>query len=106
MKKYGFPSRRRSEARLLAIKGNKFESFKYYAIDNNFFSSWTPQMAWVLGILFTDGCLSIKGPSRKMTLSSMDIEILEKVNYHLKSDKPIASRKQSYDKSKYNIFYP
>ncbi|HSL05983.1 MAG TPA: hypothetical protein VK901_20905, partial [Nitrospiraceae bacterium] len=26
-------------------------------VDESFFKSWTPAMAWVLGVIYTNGCL-------------------------------------------------
>ena len=97
MRKYGLDRRGQSEARVEAIKKGKFERFIYADIDENFFSQWSPQMSWVLGLLFTDGNV---GPGR-ITLSSVDIDLLEKVRTLLGSKRPIAKREQSYDKTKH-----
>jgi hypothetical protein len=50
-----------------------------------------------LGLLFTDGNIS-KG---RVVISSIDIELLEKIKKLLNSSNPIAKRIQSYDKSKH-----
>lgn len=98
MHKYGLHRRTRSEARKLALRKGKFKNLKYYDIDEKFFSKWSPQMAWVLGLLFTDGNVSNAGV---VTLTSVDLELLEKVKHHLKSTQSITKYAQSYDKSKY-----
>ena len=50
-------------------------------VDEDFFKQWTPKMAWVLGLIYTDGCLvephgSVKG---RLTLSQKEPELIEKV---------------------------
>jgi len=97
MKKYRLVRRTQSKARIEAMKKGKFERFGYYEINENFFSEWSPEMAWVLGLLFTDGFIR---PSR-ISIWSMDIELLEKVKKTLNSSNPIRITAQSYDKSKH-----
>ena len=96
MKKYGLERRTQSKARIEAMKKGKFERFGYYELDENFFTEWSPEMAWVLGLLFTDGFV------RPFSISiwSMDIEILEKIKEAIKSSNPVGITTQSYDKSK------
>jgi len=96
LKKYGIPRRTLSEARIIAIERKKLK-FEYHDIDEKFFSKWSPEMAWVLGLFFTDGCVS----GGKVSLTSIDLGLLEKVKHHLKSTKSIAKHAQGYDKSKY-----
>lgn len=97
MKKYGIERRTQSKARSEAMKKGKFERFGYYEINETFFSEWSPEMAWVLGLLFTDGFI------RPFSISiwSMDIELLEKIKKTLNSSNPIGITAQSYDKSKH-----
>jgi len=50
-------------------------------VDEDFFKQWTPKMAWVLGVIYTDGCLvrphgSVKG---RLALSQKKPELIEKV---------------------------
>ena len=97
MKKYGLIRRGKSKARIEAMKKGKFERFGYYEINENYFSEWSSGMAWVLGLLFTDGNLS-KG---RVAITSVDIELLEKIKKLLNSSYPIVKRTQSYDKSKH-----
>lgn len=97
MKKYGLLRRTQSKARIEAIKKGKFDRFEHYDINERFFSEWSPEMAWVLGLLFTDGNVQ----PNKVSLSSVDLDLLEKVRKQLNSTKSIAKRPQSYDKSKH-----
>lgn len=56
-----------------------------HKINENFFSTWSPEMAWVLGLLCTDGCLSpgknseLGAKNKKVTLTSIDLDVLQKV---------------------------
>jgi hypothetical protein len=100
MEKYDLQRRQRSKARVLAIKKGKFEQFKYDDINEDFFSEWTPQMAWILGLLFTDGNVQRTKGQMRISISSVDYNLLEKVKKLLGSNKPINEKKQSYDKSK------
>ncbi len=97
MKRYGLDRRTQSKARIEAIKKGKFERFEYYDINEDFFSKWSPEMAWVLGLLFTDGNVR---PNR-ILFCSIDIELLEKIKKLLNSSNPIYKQAQSYDKSKW-----
>ena len=50
-------------------------------VDQDFFKQWTPKMARVLGLIYTDGCLvrphgSVKG---RLALSQKEPELIEKV---------------------------
>jgi ribosomal protein S14 len=96
MKEFNIPLRNQKEARTEAIKKNKFERFGYYEINENFFSEWSTKMAWVLGLLFTDGWIR---PS-SISIWSMDMELLEKMKKALNTSKAIGITTQSYDKSK------
>jgi hypothetical protein len=100
MKRYGLVRRPRSRARYLAMDAGKFPKLMQYEINEKVFSIWSPQMAWALGLLLTDG--HIHGNNVK--LASVDIDLLEKVKNILNLSKPIITSKQSYDKSKL-IYY-
>lgn len=102
MDRYSLTRRKRSHARVLAIKHKKIEGFEHDNIDESFFKSWSPGMAWVLGLIFTDGNLQ-NTPSRglRVSIHSIDLEMLEKVRSLLKSSRKITKRQQSYDKSKH-----
>ena len=101
MDEYGLETRRRGQARVLAIKKGKFENFQHHDINEDFFSNWTPQMAWVLGLIFTDGNFFGKGTNWRVNISSVDLDLLEKVKVHLNSTLKIRKLTQSYDKSKH-----
>ncbi|MBM4136694.1 MAG: hypothetical protein FJ241_07670 [Nitrospira sp.] len=76
MNQYGLKRRKRSKARLLAIKKNKFDRFQHDDINEDFFTIWSPGMAWVLGLLFTDGNVRRTGADLRISISSIDLGIL------------------------------
>lgn len=85
----GLSRRNRSEARLEAQKKGKVPQ-KYFNINENFFSRWTQEMAYIFGLLMTDGCLSrAKNGSYKISLCLNDKELLEKVAKTMSSNHPI-----------------
>lgn len=53
-------------------------------VNENFFSNWSHEMAWVLGLIYTDGNLYIgynkrQHPSKRVALSQREPELLNKV---------------------------
>jgi len=89
----GLKRRSKSEARLEAQKRAKVPQ-QYFHINEDFFSKWSPEMAYVLGLLMTDGCLSkVKDGSYRISLCLNDKELLEKVAKTMGSDHPIATSK-------------
>lgn len=88
LERYSTRTRNQSEARLLAIKKGKFKGLQSQDIDESFFSTWTPEMAWILGLIFTDGYM--QGNDVKLAL--IDIDVLEKVKFHMKYSGDIKKR--------------
>lgn len=99
MKAFKIPLRSKSSARILAVEDGKlrFErvnpsgeihyiTLSKTKIDENFFSSWSAGMAWVLGIIYTDGNLSFNDKSYMTCLgfSQKDPELLEKLKTLMK----------------------
>ena len=85
--------RSRSEARLEAQKRGKVQQ-QYLQINENFFSKWSQKMAYVLGLLMTDGCLSrAKRGSYRLSLCLNDGELLQKVAKAMGSDHAVALSK-------------
>ena len=82
--------RNRSEARLEAQKRGKVPQ-NFIEINEDFFSEWSPKMAYVLGLLLTDGCLSRpKGYSYRISLCLNDKDLLHKVTKAMGSAHPVA----------------
>lgn len=91
LKKYGLKQRSKSEARIEAQKQSKLPQ-QFFDINENFFSGWSHKMAYVLGLIITDGCISETGT---VSLCINDKELLEKVKKVMGSEHNItASRHQ------------
>lgn len=67
-----------------------------YTINNNFFSQWSTEMSYVLGLIFTDGCIQKdkRGRSASVVLSINDLSLLGKVRNLMGSTHRIAKLKQ------------
>ena len=58
-----------------------------YAINDRFFNTWGRKSAYIVGLILADGNLSPSG--REFSISSKDIELLEKAKRALESEQPI-----------------
>ena len=90
LKKLHIKPRSKSLARLEAQKQGKVPQ-QYFQINEKFFSSWSSKMAYVLGLIITDGCITKEG---SVSLSMNDREILEKVKSAMASEHPVAKSKR------------
>ncbi len=93
LKQYALTVRTKSEARGLALEQGKISySSQVYSsgepithekrhVNASFFKIWTPAMAYVLGVIYTDGCLvKPNGPVKfRVTIAQKEPELLEKV---------------------------
>lgn len=94
LKRYGLAVRTKSEARGLALRQGKISySSEIYSpgstiahekrsVNESFFKIWMPAMAYVLGVIYTDGCLGTPYPNAKylrVTIGQKEPELLEKV---------------------------
>ena len=59
-----------------------------YTVNQHFFDSWSPAMAWVLGLLAADG--SIHPTHRQFYLASKDLSLIHKFYYLLRFNGPVA----------------
>jgi hypothetical protein len=98
--------RNKSEARSLALLQGKISyNSKIYSagrtirhekrhINESFFRTWTPAMAYVLGVICTDGCLVRPiGPIKfRVTISQKEPELLDKVRVLMGSNASIRYR--------------
>lgn len=87
-------TRSKSEARLEALKQKKLPQ-EYAQINENFFSSWSDKMAYVLGLIITDGCISSapKGITSSVHLDMNDRSLLKKVKKAMGSEHKITLSK-------------
>lgn len=89
----GIKTRTRSQARLEAFKQKKLP-YDYFDIDENFFGTWSDEMAYVLGLVITDGCIrQPKKGSIVVHLDMNDRSLLEKVRKAMKSTHKIVPSK-------------
>lgn len=89
LKIHGIKQRSKSEARLEAQKQNKIPQ-QFYDINEDFFGIWSREMAYILGLIITDGCISDTGV---ISLCINDKELLEKVKKVLQSEHKITPSK-------------
>lgn len=99
VKKYGIATRTQSGARKLALEKGKLAfthrlgtehectvTLQRRHVNEDFFKTWTPAMSWVLGVIYTDGCLHAsirtKGQSKSAKLGKLRLrEQVELANY-------------------------
>ena len=110
MKEYNIPTRSKSAARELALRKEKLTFKKnrdgieeeiilqYNEINDTFFSKWSSAMAYVLGVIATDGCIvKYSAPHSKRTYQRLSIdqkekELLNKILFLMKSNIKIYKR--------------
>ena len=87
--RHGIDARDKTEARRNAITEGRIKQV-LYRINEDFFKTWSPAMAWVLGLIVTDGNIGV-GPSGMLVpdLSSVSLSLLEKVRECMASNHPI-----------------
>lgn len=95
----GVSRRTKSEARLEAQKKGKVPQ-QYFEINKHFFGSWSPEMAYVLGLLATDGCVSKTG---MVLLRINDEDLLKKVAKVMNSGHPIT--KSTYQEGLFILMF-
>jgi len=64
-----------------------------YQVNNNFFSEWSNEMAWVLGAIYSDGNIKKVGNAFSISQKNSDVDFLEKIL------KVMNSNHKLYDKS-------
>ena len=84
MRKYGFKTRTKPEA--WKHRGVK------YKINEKFFDSWTNKMAYVLGIILTDG--NIAKNSGLISISMKEGDHLEKIRKMIDTEHPVKYQEQ------------
>lgn len=78
-----------------------------YSLNENFFNSWSNEMAYFLGFIAADGCLyKYKNANDKymlqIGLNSKDEHILLSMMLHINSNRPLVHKKAKIDKQGYN----
>jgi len=76
-----------------------------YTINENYFDVIdTPNKAYILGMLYADGC-NTTGNKIKLALQDIDKEILEKIKEEIQSDKPLGFYRRSDKNPKHHDIY-
>jgi len=74
IKRQGIPTRTPAES--YANRVGTSDGFgRKYTLNQQFFDTWTPEMAWVLGLLASDG--SVHSNGKQFMLGSKDIDLIE-----------------------------
>jgi len=66
-------------------------------VKTNFFNSWSPNMAYILGFIFADGCLvEYKNGYYGLDITSKDLEHLRLIKHELKAEHKIGKKEHCY----------
>jgi len=65
--------------------------YRWHSLNEDFFKTWTPEMAWVYGWVLGDGCVSKRQRVVQIEINPRDIDVLEKIKTAIESDHPIRS---------------
>lgn len=83
--------------RMLSEKGvRKRVCWHKYRIDHNFFSEWTKDSAYVLGLISADGCVNERYHHYGIELSSKDRPLLENVRKIMKFTKEVEKSRSTF----------
>jgi hypothetical protein len=106
MKRHGIPRRSHSQARRNALRDGKIQytvrrpdggtrSIRHQrtTLNEHFFRGWSPEMAYVLGVFYTDGCIHLSRIGNYTAkISQKEPELLEKCLVLMKCDAPLHYR--------------
>lgn len=117
MRAFGLPLRSLQSARRIALDRQKISLqrvdetgkchsviYKRITYNKEFFRRWTPAMAYVLGVIFTDGCLDLRTRRSKtvirrvpyLSIAQKEPELLRKVLTLMGSNARISHRKRMH----------
>jgi len=66
-------------------------------VNANFFNTWSPGMAYILGFIFADGCLvEHKNGYHGLDITSKDLQLLKLIKEQLKAEHKIAKKERGY----------
>jgi transposase-like protein len=110
LKHFGITTRTKREARTIALDHHKISwelverngqlrevTLKKTRLNEQFFRQWSPEMAWVLGVIYTDGCLfpmSHNSNVNKIAIAQKEPELLEKTKLLMDCDARLTFRKR------------
>lgn len=84
-----FHSCRHTIGRTLKRYGFKIDKLKYHCDDNYFDIIDTKEKAYILGLLWADGCNDVNLGKIQLQLQERDVEILETINKLTSNDRPL-----------------
>lgn len=92
-KRHGIPVRPRDSARRLAVLQGKVLRARHQ-LTPGAFHTWTPSMAWTLGVLFTRGLITLRNRNdrRLLTVIATDSDFLDRIRSNLGSTHPVICR--------------
>ena len=76
---------------------------KKYAVNSSFFSSWTAEMAYVLGFIAADGNVYQYGRAHSLQIACDDSDVIEKIKHALRHDGIILTKKRDNGKTSYRL---
>jgi len=86
--KNGFPLRSKRKAAKVALKRGKVFGHEFHNVKEDFFKSWTREMAYVLGYLFADGSLLARRRGANFSFCGKEKELVEKIGRLLEYKEP------------------
>lgn len=84
-----FNSCRHTIGRVLKRYGFQIDRLKYHCNENYFDTIDTDEKAYILGLLWADGCNDIKLGKIQLQLQEQDMSILERINKLTNNDRPL-----------------
>ncbi|WP_449540146.1 LAGLIDADG family homing endonuclease [Ferdinandcohnia sp. Marseille-Q9671] len=76
------------------VEMRPFGSWKrQYSLNENYFKEWSNNMAYILGFILADGCIS--GETQTVTISPKEPEILDKIKKEVGSNQPLQQNKKT-----------
>lgn len=88
-----------SKVRYLPLK----QKIKKYEINSNYFKKWTPEMAYVLGFIASDGNVSKHGNAHMLQIACDDKDVIEKIRVALRGKRPILEKGRFNGKVSYQF---
>ena len=73
VKKHGLSPRSKSHALLIALEQEKIEGHRLHRFNRSFFNKWSSEMAYVLGLVYADGCVQCNKLYFQFSPTSLDI---------------------------------
>src|SRR3972149_7004875 len=79
------------------------KKIKKHSVNQNFFQSWSPEMAYTLGLVAADGNICHSGRAHTLHLASDDKDIIEKIKRVMIYEGPIHQKTRDNGKISYSL---